>query len=289
MPINNRIHESSTYVTGAALDKTAIYIVAKDKGLTAEDINHARFVAFIDGQLYHSGDKNWNCVACCFAQVPERKFVAISEEGQVFTYAKGVAGEEAISGAKVLRAMCVVEGLPYACGMQRQVYKRTDNAVWEAMHAPVGTEAGFEAIQGYSANEIYAAGWKGEVWEYDGSTWHARGSLVETILTGISCAEDAVYICGQNGVLLKGKHDKWEKLDLDVHEDFWDVHTFNGVTYVATLQTLYMLKDNTLAPVDFGAEKPNSCGKLTSAGGTLWSIGEGTVFSFDGTTWELQD
>ena len=47
------------------------------------------------------------------------------------------------------------------------------------MHAPVppaGQNAGFEAIAGFSSEEIYAVGWKGEIWEWNRAQWLKRES-----------------------------------------------------------------------------------------------------------------
>jgi hypothetical protein len=229
------------------------------------------------------------------AKAPAEKMVAVGEDGQVFTYVGGKSADERIEPAPiVLRGMGVVEGYPYVCGMKRQVYQRKDENSWHAMHAPLppeGKNAGFEAIAGYSGKELYAVGWKGEIWEWDGSNWINRDSPTNLILTGVCCApNEKVYLCGQYGTLLVGRHDVWEIIDLgDFRENFWDLHWFNDQLYLATMSRLYSYSSAGMAPVDFGADVPGSCNRLTSAQGVLWSVGASDVFSFDGTVWTRID
>ncbi len=58
--------------------------------------------------------------------------------------------------------------------MKRQVYRRGGERRWTDMSAPFPKPretAGFEAIDGYSSNEIYAVGWSGEIWQFNGKKW----------------------------------------------------------------------------------------------------------------------
>ncbi len=191
------------------------------------------------------------------------------------------------------RNVGVVDGFAYACGMDRQVFRRDGDNSWTAMNAPNSEEAtGFEAIDGFSANEIYAVGWNGEVWEWNGNGWAQHGGVTNVILTGVCCADDdRVYVCGQQGTLLSGRHDGWQLVDLDdFATDFWDAHWFKGKLYLATMQTLFTYeRDNGLTEVDFGDDPPNTCYRLSSAEGVLWSVGGDDVFSFDGAEWTRVD
>jgi hypothetical protein len=291
----HQISKDSLYVTGAARFSYLIYLAIKDRGLVKEEVEHSRFIAFQRGQLAHMGDRNWSAVALCVVKKPAEKMIAISEDGEVFTYVAGKAKDEAIKPAPVvLRAIGVVDGLAIACGMKRQVYRRVRENSWLAMHAPApppGENAGFEAIAGFSGDEIYAVGWNGEIWEWNGSKWLNRTSPTNLILTGVCCAgDDKVYVCGQNGTLLQGRHDLWDVIDLEgMADDLWDVHWFNDTLYLATMTTLYTYTSAGLAPVDFGDDEPETCYRLTDAEGVLWSVGSDDVFSFDGAVWTRVD
>jgi len=285
------ISKSSIFIDGAARFRDLIYLIAKDRRLVEEEVEHSRFIAFYQLKFAHMGDRNWNAVAICVAKKPVEKMVAVGEDGDVFTYVGGTVTDEVIEPRPVvLRGIGVVDGLSVACGMKRQVYRRVGENSWVAMHAPAptpGENAGFEAIAGFNGDEIYAVGWNGEIWQWNGSNWMNRPSPTNLILTGVCCGGDeAVYICGQHATLIRGRRDTWEVVELeDIIDDFWDVCWFNDRLYLSTMTMLYSFTDGSLAPVNFGADRPGTCYRLTEAEGVLWSIGSDDVFSFDGTQW----
>lgn len=175
--------------------------------------------------------------------------------------------------------------------MKRQVYKRVDEKKWQAMNAaaPTGSDAvGFEAIDGYSEDEIYTVGWNGEIWQFDGKKWHDRSTPTNLVLTCVCCTPKTVYVGGQKGTLLRGRGDAWELIDFkeQVDVDIWDLCWFNDKLYVATITGLYTLKGNSLEDVDFGEGGTPMCYSLSTAEGVLWSVGRDDVASFDGKKWQ---
>jgi hypothetical protein len=293
--VEKPISKSSIFIDGAARFKDLIYLIAKDRGLVSQDIVHSRFIAFDQLKFAHMGDRNWNAVAICVAEKPTKKMVAVGEDGDVVTYTGGKLSEELIDPRPaVLRGIGVVDGIPFACGMKRQVYRRIGESSWLGMHAPApgaGENAGFEAIGGFTGNEIYAVGWNGEIWQWDGVNWINHSSPTNLILTGVWCgADEQVYICGQHGTLIRGRYAAWEVVDLeDMIDDLWDLYWFNDRLYVATMTMLYTFADDHLDPVIFGADRPRTCYRLTAAEGVLWSVGSDDVFSFDGAQWTRVD
>jgi len=289
------ISKSTQYVSGAARFSDLIYLIGRDRGLIKDEIEHARFIGFDRGNFGHNGDRNWRGIALCVAKLPSERMVAIGEDGQVFTYVGGKHTDETIQPQPVcLRNIGVVDGYAIACGMKRQVYRRSAENSWTAMHAPApkeGQNAGFEAIAGYSIKETYAVGWNGEIWEWDGGQWLNRTSPTNLILTGLACAGDGnVYICGQHGTLIRGRHDLWDIIDLEKFvEDLWDTHWFNDTLYLATMTGLYTFTSAGIRPVDFGSDAPATCYRLTSAENVLWSVGTDDVFCFDGKQWTRID
>jgi hypothetical protein len=221
--------------------------------------------------------------------------VAVGEDGDVFTYVAGSSKDERIVPAPVvLRGLGVIDGFAYACGGNRQVFRRVDEGVWTAMHASApepGEPAGFEDICGFSEGEIYAVGWQGEIWQWNGREWTNRDSPTDINLTAVCCADDGfVYACGQNGTLIRGRNDTWELIELEsVHTDLWDLCWFNGRLFIASFSTLFAYEEGDLLPIIFESDTPGTFGKLTQAQGVLWSIGTSDVLSFDGTTWTRID
>lgn len=289
------ISKSSIFICGAARFSDLIYLVAKDRGLAAQDIEHSRLIAFDQLKFGHMGDRNWNGVAICVAEKPVKQMVAVGDDGDAASYTNGTLTDERMTPRPFgLRGVGVVDGLAIACGMKRQVFRREGINDWVAMHAPApadGENAGFEAIAGFAANEIYAVGWNGEIWERRDEQWLSHASPTNLILTGVCCAGDgSVYVCGQHGTLLRGRHDGWEAIDLeDFTDDFWDICWFNDTLYLATSTMLFTFSDEGLVPVLFGADRPATCYRLTHAEGVLWSVGSDDVFSFDGAQWTRID
>lgn len=289
------ISDNSIYVSGAARFRDLIYLIAKDRGLEQRGVEHSRFIAFYQGKFAHMGDRNWTALATCVARRPAEKMVAIGEDGDVFTYVGGTAADEVIEPRPVaLRGVGVVDGYSIACGMKRQVFRRVGENSWEAMHAPPPSpdeNAGFEDICGFNANDVYAVGWNGEIWQWNGVRWVNRASPTNLILTGVCCASDGnVYVCGQNGTLIRGRNDAWELIMFEnMTEDFWDVAWFKDTLYLSSMSMLFAFRDGELSPVDFGPDNPSTYGRLTEADGTLWSVGSADVFSFDGNQWTRTD
>lgn len=294
MTIQKPISSHTMFVDGAARFRDLVYVVAKDRGLNDKDVSHSRFVAFDRSEFCHAEDHNWSAVAVCVARRPAEKMIAVGHDGEVFTYVGGASTEERIRPEPMaLRNLGVIEGLPYACGMNREVFRRDGEDRWVPMHAPGSeTTSGFESIDGFGSTEIYAVGWNGDIWEWDGRVWVQHAPLTESILTGVCCAGDQrVYVCGQSGTLIVGRHGIWERVDLNgFGADFQEVHWFGERLYVSTMQNLYVYEGKgALSPVVFGDDAPSSCGRLSSAEGVLWSIGSDDVFSFDGTQWSRID
>lgn len=287
---------SRLFIRGAARYHDLVYILSKGKALLERDVNHTSAICVDQGNWANASDTEWNSTAIAVAKKPAEKLVFIGEDGDVCTYVGGQSTREKIVPTpRMIRNAKTIEGYVYACGMLRQVFRRTNEYQWKNISAPLpgsDEKVGFEALDGYSGNEIYAVGWSGEIWEFDGADWHNRSSPTNLILTSVCCAGDnVVYIGGQQGVLIKGRNSVWEIVQWEepVDADLWDLCWFQDKLYVATIASLYVLTENKLVEVDFGEIAVSSCYSLTQAEGILWSVGSYDVVSFDGTTWQKYD
>ncbi|MET3497973.1 hypothetical protein [Variovorax boronicumulans] len=291
--MSNPVLDSREFVRGAARFNDLVYVISRGRSLAAGDIAHTSLVAVDQGQWSDAVDTEWDSAAVAMARAPEEKVVLIGEDGDVVTYVGGNSTQEAIMPPPVMiRNAREIGGHVYACGMKRQVFRRGGERQWSDMSAPRAgdtDELGFEAIDGYSQNEIYAVGWGGEIWQHDGAAWHERASPTNVILTTVCCAGDGVvYAGGQGGILVRGRNDAWAVVpwDDEVTADLWDLCWFEGRLYVATMTALFTLDRDVLVPVDFGNARPATCYSLTTAEGVLWSVGRDDVVSFDGTAWQ---
>lgn len=291
---NLGISKENIIIRGAARTRELVYLAMRDRKLHKKSIPHTRVGGIYQGQMTGAGDLTWEARGMCFVRKPTEKLITISSDGKVWTYVGGDETTEHIGGAKDLRACSAIDGFAFACGMHRQVFARKDEERWAAVHAPAskGNDVvGFEAIAGFDLKDIYAVGWQGEVWHYDGTTWTECFTPVNVILTSVICASDnQVYICGQSGTLLRGRTNRWDFLEIDgFTDDLWDLCWFGNKLYASSMSTVYELQNNQLVPVNFGNVLPDSCYKLTAADGVMWSIGQQSICSFDGKKWQQWD
>jgi hypothetical protein len=285
------------FIRGAALYSDALCVISKVKSLIEKSFAHASVVGIDRGDWASLVNVEWDATAIAVARVPSTQVVIIGQDGDVAVYggADQIRMEKIDPDPVTIRNACTVEGLVYACGMKRQAYARTEDGRWLDISAPYPAPkevAGFEAIQGFSHQEIYAAGWGGEIWEYDGARWLDRGELTSLILTCVCCTPNGdVFVAGQEGLLFRGRHDVWQQIEWDdgFDVDIWDVHWFDDHLYVATISALFRLEENALVRVDFGEANVRTCYNLTSKDGVLWSIGRDDIASFDGSRWQRYD
>jgi len=242
------------------------------------------------------------CVGVAVARHPIEQGVFVGEAGNVFAMGSNDQHAEVIGAGKSspkirgpLRCARAIEGKVYAAGMDRQVYVRQDRDEWIALDHGArrrkGDKAviGFEGIDGFRADALYAVGWNGEIWRFGGKRWSRVGSPTDRVLTNVCCAGDGnVYACGRDGVLVRGRGGEDEDCRIiapKTKEDLWGLAWYRDRLYVASLRAVYTLDGDALKVVDFGADVPATCHHLAAGDGKLWSIGPKDVMEFDGKKW----
>src|SRR3954453_9214350 len=147
-----------------------------------------------------------------------------------------------------------------------------------AVHPSV---AAFEAIDGYDDTELYAAGTGGALWRYDGAFWRQIPVTTNVRLTGITASADGtVYVCGQSGVLLRGRGDLFELIEHD--EDiryFWDVGWWKDRLFLLSSYVLYTWQDSKLSPYPFAGLRedeslPTTFLRFLRSPSWLWTVGD---------------
>ena len=308
MPMSN---EDWDFGRATAVSEESVYILSywSDEPEEGEDENEevTQVVGWSDGNMT-SFILPWIARDVCRNLAKSRHDVVLGRYGEALVFSDAGSRSEVIApgldgpaGLGVLRDIRVIGQHVYACGMSRQVYKREceDDVLsgnWSrvdegcVLPAPSGEVVGFTSLDGFEENEIYAAGWRGELWQFDGSTWSSIPSITDAKLERLICAPDgSVYIAGQAGVLIRGRGDRWELIDQDATNDqFWGMDWYEDRLWLATGKGLYVLdKEMELLKIDsdsFG-EDP-TFGHLTSAGRRIWSVGTHHVFvSKDGDSW----
>ena len=234
----------------------------------------------------------WIAHATCLLPTGEEALVS-SDEGRLLTTSPTAIEEGHIAfaddwkGPIVLRSLSLIADHVFGVGMGGMIIHRRRDGLWERIAGPENSRPGLEAADGFSLDEIYAVGWDGALVWLQGNRVSDCSAPASVILTDLTCAEDGlVYVCGQDGVLLRGRRMRWEVIcEGATGENLWAIASFKGKIYVATILSLYTIEDEGLVPVDFGEDPPTSCYEIFVRDELLWSIGREDIIRFDGSSW----
>ncbi len=233
---------------------------------------------------------------------PAPIIVSVGTNGTVYNFdADGQTTEdidvsdEGPSDLLTLRNGRIIDGKIYAVGMARHVYVREGKGDWTAIDAGVFVPRdeiedaiGFLAVDGRSSSDIYAVGYAGEIWHYDGRQWAMQDSPTNLALTDLCITEEGlVHIVGQLGLYIVGSRGSWSVVDHGLHEDdFWGCEVFKGKVYCSTNRGVFRYDDG-LAPVDVGGDAETTFALMEGSSEVLWSVGAKDIFETrDGGDWE---
>jgi hypothetical protein len=298
--------EDYGFIDGFMYSNKMIAVIAASEKLENEGVGHA-FVCTLK-------DSRWSFWYEGFDVVK----VAISSEGnglQIFEM--GCDGEFRVGNAqgfsfekisqtgggpsrlRQLSSMRLIGKHLYVAGMRRQVFRRQlVETYWEQVdHGAFIPEdsdeiGGFISIDGVSDSDIYAVGYKGEIWNFNGAAWKRKTSPTNLRLEAVRVVrEDRVVAVGENGVVVQGAGDRWDVVDQDLHDEtFTDIEVCSGKVYISTdLGLIFRLEGDELRQVDLSDLGVVTTGALSSNGDNLLSIGERDLLLFDGRGWKRLD
>lgn len=241
----------------------------------------------------------------CIVQIPEPAFILVSSNGQVFK--SGYENNENIQkfesditkGSPLITNVKAINEKAYAVSTHRQVYRRDGVDVWTNISKQISDDVlvdgeaiekgGFNDIDGFAENDLYAVGYDGDCWYFDGSSWRRIDLPVNIWLKTVCCAEDGfVYIGGMFETILKGKGDNWEIISSkDSEYLIRKIVSFQGKVYLSTLNGLFKLDGNNLEEVDFDGLPVSDFGYLgVNVNNTkLVTGGPLAAYFFDGESW----
>jgi photosystem II stability/assembly factor-like uncharacterized protein len=249
---------------------------------------------------------DWTAVHLCVSEIPELTLLCMGLYGRIYIATSSGFSEEEVDISSEgpanrgdLRDIRLVGEHVYVTGMGRQVYRRDKPGKWVRIDQGVLTSieeakiVGFNSIDGFDENNIFAVGWGGEIWRFDAKRWNQLNSPTNLKLERVVCVEpEIVYICGQSGVLLRCEKDKIDVIDHGVTElQFWGMEWFNNTLWLSTQDAVYKLNDDdSITKVNFGKDEVDStCGWLHASSDLMWSVGGEHIYSTtDGAQWELE-
>ena len=196
-----------------------------------------------------------------------RCLMTASATGHIGIVGKCLDGDDFhIHKESTIHAIKLIGTHVYIAGPARKIYRRLGVKDWGLFNTGTQDDLmvsnikkgkrsefsyAFLSIDGFSENDMYAVGNKGEAWHYDGNKWSMIDLPTNADLHKVHCAKDGyVYISGDEYTILKGKGDNWEYILNSQIEKPFDEHLieaiawFDGALYVGTQQGLYKYKNN---------------------------------------------
>jgi hypothetical protein len=288
-----------TFLTAHVQSKGALRSIAqidmlKDAGSTASTL-----LKYVQGWFAH--ELPWHATRIGYTTRPEPTVLATGPDGIVSIGTQSGSSEEQIDDSLEgparrgpIRDLQLVAGVPYVCGMGRQVYRREGSDHWTRQDAgtvlPLGKIqlCGFNSITGLDEEHLLAVGFNGEIWRRDHGQWRIDESPTNLVLHKVLMIDaELAFASGQLGTLLRNDGSGWKTLDLALpEEDLWDLAWFDQALYIACDSGLFRLDDDRLTLVDLGRPGRVSTRHLHANDGVLMSCGpKHVLWTDDGERW----
>lgn len=277
------------------VDRT-VCVAIVDDDLAAKRIPFTKAAVFSQDRWLDGGGLKWDAVAVTRCQLPIPQYVVVGVEGQVQFIGSGDIHEERVkdgdsepSAAGALRNAKAIKGVLYVCGMNRQVYRREDRDSWRNLSSAIRSEHGvygFEAIDGFDATEIYAVGWEGEIWAFNGSRWQQHDAGTNAILLDLVCAGDGVvYVLARGRKLVVGRGAIWKTIDLELAVELCSVAWFDDKLYACSTRDIFVWDGARFQVLAISGDRPRTLQYLSVGESGLCAVGPKDIFLFDGSSW----
>lgn len=293
--MENHLDTDLTFAGGLVANKKLVVIVAEqDKYIQSKP--HS-FLFFYQGDKWSKMLVEFPIVSLCRVN---NDLIALGVDGRVqianpqgrFTekILEGGEGPDVVGTMSQVRA---IDSVPHAIGMGRQAYRRMGENAWirvdQGVRQPIEDEEvrGFISIDGFNTQDIYAVGYAGEIWHFDGTAWTRMPSPTNLALHAVRCTPNGdVYIAGQCGILLRGSGTQWSVVaEGETPDHFWGCETLDGEVYVSTNRRVYALQSGHLTTQEIGLDLTGAAGKLDANDGVLWSFGSKFLSYKSGPEW----
>lgn len=304
-------------------NKNIFYFVAIDENSDAspsieQNLIEKRVIAFLRGfeenKRYGLSElEGMDYLNAGVTTFPKEQFVGVDSTRQVFKLGSGEEDIEediplAINGPArgPINDIKQIDGYLYAASFRRGLARRVDANKWESLCPDVQLPTpetghtrqeaskiteywGFDAFDGFSSEDIYAAGGKGDVWHYYQGSWQQIDFPSNDLLSTVCCAgNDNVYIGAQSGTIYVGKGLNWKRLyQGDLSLPYRSLVWFEGNLYGSSSYGLWVLDGDEMVAVDLPENIKVCAGRLSVADGVMLMAGQyGAAFLEDGE-WQL--
>lgn len=229
---------------------------------------------------------------CWESQQPHMDFPLYEmscKEGHAFLSLRTIAGDIYLAGRA--RSVCRKNGF-------KKWKDITDPSIHENLRRDIikarkkkkthNIDFGFEDVDGFSHDDLYACGDGGDLWHHDGQDWKYINLPTNANLRKILCAPDGnVYVAGDLGILLRGRGEKWELIPQKLTSfPFEGIAWFQDTLYLSSSWGLYYFRNEVFWKVDFGeGVHQYSFQHIKSNGDILVSFGPNQAIVYDGNSW----
>jgi hypothetical protein len=264
-----------------------------------------------DNEWLNGGTYSWEAVGLTALDDRGEGVVVIGRDGEVVVWTpSGIIQERIrVPGRTVgpLRGARYVHGAVFAYGMGREVYKRTVDGRWlpaedgfppkpasddltEVIRSNIRRLGGINAVDGPSAQDLYAVGFRGEIYHSEGSRWASVATPTNVILYDMAVTPAGeVFVSGQRGTILRIGPSSAEFVQYEGPQnvDLLKLCWFEGALFFADGNAARVLRDGALTLLDLGMTDgipPSS--SLHAHDGVLLSVGGKEIYkTTDGRRW----
>jgi len=119
--------------------------------------------------------------------------------------------------------------------------------------------------------------------------WEYIDLATNVHLTGIACRNGEFYVCGFDGLLIRGDLDEWVVIENDFEDsDFWDVAFFNDALYILSETAILKLDgEDNIIPVYMLDRDDGIFHTFTQNNDVLWAVGEKDIIEYDGDQFKI--
>jgi hypothetical protein len=294
------------WVKGCSLrDRNTVYVALVEDlpGETCDDPHKFRMVALYLNEAAPA--ERWGyqglldfphpLMGAC--TIPLGQGLFVSQHGSVYAAGSKKTGLERIDNPDSfpwIRSVRCISGRGYAAAGGQKIFRRKDIGVWEPLpreglpvKKPGAVLEGFADVDGFSESDIYAAGDRGNVWHFDGKSWHSCNFPEKKDLFGICCGGDGrVYVCGKDDLFYVLSDGKWSKIHdgtPHTYHPFKTMRWFAEKLWVAAEFKLGHVIDGKLLDAVHNGEKIGAYEYLDERDGVLvLASSSGWVRLFDG-------
>ena len=184
----------------------------------------------------------------------------------------------------------------YGIGWGREVFKRIGPEDWQCISEDIrehGSGHGFEDMDGFSDDDLYAVGGQNDVWHFDGTAWRYIDIGEKQLLPlSVCCADNGdVYIGCAWGYVIRGRGEIWSVFATGKNTKFCDTVAYQGRVFFGSEDGVFVADQTsetfTCQPYDFKKQiAPLSARRLDARYGKLLAASSVSVALYDGKRWQ---